>query len=200
MRASVSFGSAGLLLAILAVFWFPYGFFLFPIAGLTASLLIHRGTQSRGQRLAASAISAMSFAVTGFTVRFSLISLQAVVQPGWRVRLGARLRFSWSSRRAFTLPTLAPRRSAFRQRPLCSIDCGDQLCSFGRNCGFSCVPVVPRMECRGPRCWRLASLPARRFPVRCWLAAEHSKGSMNGLSKSDFRRLRCSRVDSSGSD
>jgi hypothetical protein len=83
MRASVSFGSAGLLLAILAVLWFPYGFFLFPIAGLSASLLIHRGTQSRGQRLTASAISAMSFAVTGFTVCFSLISLQALVQPGW---------------------------------------------------------------------------------------------------------------------
>jgi len=83
MRASFSFGLAGLVLASSVVLIHPFGCTLFPIAGLAASLLIHRRTASVSQRVTAAVLATVSFAGTGILVAFSLISLQADIDPVW---------------------------------------------------------------------------------------------------------------------
>ena len=83
MRATISFGLAGGTLAISAFLLFPAVLFLFPIAGVAASLLIHQGTKSAGQRIVAGTMTAAAFGFTGWIVFFSLISLQADVEPLW---------------------------------------------------------------------------------------------------------------------
>lgn len=84
MRASFSFGIAGVVLVVIAFLSFPNGLIIsFPVAGLVASLLICRGNKSSAQRVAAAALTAASFGVTGLTVVFSLISLQADIEPVW---------------------------------------------------------------------------------------------------------------------
>lgn len=83
MRASLSFGFAGGSLAIAAFLMFPYVLHLFPIAGLAASLLIHQGTSSTSQRIAAGALASLSLLFTGLIVCFSLVSLQADIEPAW---------------------------------------------------------------------------------------------------------------------
>jgi hypothetical protein len=84
MHASFSFGIAGFVLVVATFLSFPYGLIVsFPIAGLVASLLICRGNKPIAPRVAAAAWTAASFGVTGWTVAFSLISLQADVEPVW---------------------------------------------------------------------------------------------------------------------
>lgn len=83
MRASFSFGFAGLALAASVFLIHPFGYVLFPIAGLAASLLIHRGTSSVSQKVAAAVLATASFGFTGMVVAFSLISLQADIDPVW---------------------------------------------------------------------------------------------------------------------
>lgn len=83
MRASFSFGLSGFALAVSVFLMFPYGLFLFPIAGLVASLLIHQGTRSVSQRIAAGVLATAAFGFTGMIVSCSLISLQADIEPAW---------------------------------------------------------------------------------------------------------------------
>ncbi|MEY3459208.1 MAG: hypothetical protein RL215_2365 [Planctomycetota bacterium] len=88
MRATISFGLAGAALAIATANQSPGRLVLFPLTGLVASILIHRGSCSRGQRIAGSILATAAFGLTGLMVAFSLISLQADIEPLW----GA---FSW---------------------------------------------------------------------------------------------------------
>ena len=83
MRATISFGLAGGALAISLFLAFPAGLFLFPIAGGAASFLIQRGNKSDGQGVVAGILAFAGFAFTGLMVGFSLISLQADVEPLW---------------------------------------------------------------------------------------------------------------------
>ena len=82
MRATLSFGLAGLLAA--AGILFPVGILIsFPLAGLVASLLFRRRTASAGRAAAATIMATGGGCLTGFIVLFSLISLQASIEPAW---------------------------------------------------------------------------------------------------------------------
>ena len=93
MRATLSFGLAGLLaaagtlfpLAILISFPLAWlvGLISFPLAWLVASLLIRRRTVSAGRAAAATIMATGGGCLTGIIVLFSLISLQARIEPAW---------------------------------------------------------------------------------------------------------------------
>ena len=77
----MSFGLAGGALATAGFLEFAFEIFLFPIAGLAVSFLIRRGTKSAGQRIAAATLATVGFGLTGVMVFFSIISLQAKIEP-----------------------------------------------------------------------------------------------------------------------
>jgi len=82
MRATLSFGLAGLVAA--AGMIFPLAILIsFPLAGLVASLLIRRRTVSAGRAAAATIMATGGGCLTGLVVLFSLISLQASIEPAW---------------------------------------------------------------------------------------------------------------------
>ena len=58
-------------------------FFGFPLGGLAASLLIRRRTASASQWIAATIMATVGCGLTGLIVIFSLISMQARIDPAW---------------------------------------------------------------------------------------------------------------------
>ncbi len=82
MRATASFGLAGVLAAA-GFLYFPAMLFGFPLGGLAASLLICRRTSGAGPRVAATIMATVSCGLTGLIVFFSLISMQARIDPYW---------------------------------------------------------------------------------------------------------------------
>jgi hypothetical protein len=76
MRATVSFGLAGVLAAA-GLLYFPAMFFGFPLGGLAASLLIRRRTGSASQQIAATIVASVGCGLAGLIVIVSLISMQA---------------------------------------------------------------------------------------------------------------------------
>src|SRR5271157_14853 len=82
MRATVSFGLAGVLAAA-GLLYFPAMLFGFPLGGLAASLLIRRRTASARQQIGATIIATFGCGLTGLIVIFSLISMQARIDPAW---------------------------------------------------------------------------------------------------------------------
>ena len=82
MRATTSFGLAGVLAAA-GFLYYPAMPFGFPLGGLAAALLIRRRTGSTGQRIAATIMAIVGGGLTGLIVVFSLISMQARIDPTW---------------------------------------------------------------------------------------------------------------------
>ncbi|MGD0042191.1 MAG: hypothetical protein ABSE84_17600 [Isosphaeraceae bacterium] len=82
MRATVSFGLAGVLAAA-GFLYFPAMFFGFPLGGLAASPLIRRRTASASRWIAATIMATVGCGLTGLIVIFSLISMQARIDPAW---------------------------------------------------------------------------------------------------------------------
>jgi hypothetical protein len=82
MRATASFGLAGVLAAS-GLLYLPAMLFGFPLGGLAASLLIRRRTATARQRIAAMIMASVGCGLTGLIVIFSLISMQARIDPAW---------------------------------------------------------------------------------------------------------------------
>ncbi len=82
MRATASFGLAGVLAAA-GFLYFPAMLFGFPLGGLAAALLIRRRTGSVRQLITATLMAAGGCGLTGLIVVFSLISMQARIDPAW---------------------------------------------------------------------------------------------------------------------
>jgi len=82
MRVTASFGVAGILAAA-GLLYFPAMLFGFPLGGLAAALLIRRRTGSVRRAIVATIMAAGGWGLTGLIVVFSLISLQAQIDPVW---------------------------------------------------------------------------------------------------------------------
>ncbi len=82
MRATASFGLAGVLAAA-GFLYSPAMLFGFPLAGLATSLLIRRRTACARQLITATIMATVGCGLTGLIVVFSLISMQARIDPVW---------------------------------------------------------------------------------------------------------------------
>ncbi len=84
MRTTLSFGLAGM---VAAAGFFSHAAILFgfPAGGLIAALLMGARTPGRGsgQRIAAMLIAMAGWGLTGLIVLFSLVSMQASIDPAW---------------------------------------------------------------------------------------------------------------------
>ncbi len=88
MRATVCFGITGVLTAVLALVRITVLFYWFPLAGLGVSVVMCRTPQSFMPRPLPAMLCVFGWGITGCIVLFSMISLQADIEPLW----GA---FSW---------------------------------------------------------------------------------------------------------